>query len=327
LVRCDVYIGTTAGTIEAAGRICLDDVPVVATGKVSVLADYVTTYLESYLTLAAGVYSIDFDNVLMAASGGTDIVRITNINIGEISFNDSDFEDGDSGDIVVAGNFTTQTMCTETITTDAARALPIGSIKKYHVTVIATGKITDETASVVHDVGTGDTADRVNWKIYLDAVQQAWTVKTDDYDGGNEGEGCYGRYSFLADPATSYVIELKATNGFGVGVDKTCRGYISVICSPWILSDASGDFLTLNFPPGSTLYIENEPLSRITSGTVQLGKVRATSFGTCSDYYAISTGTCPFLFSYTYEIISVSGPLLYSPSWGRCISAIAVDQM
>jgi hypothetical protein len=98
---------------------------------------------------------------------------------------------------------------------------------------------------------------------------------------------------------------------------------LSFFACPWIFSSAEYEPFSLNFPPGSTLYVVLEPLSSDPTKTIKLGYPRAWSLN--CDYYSTSSGTGILAWNYTFENVPPSECILKVSGGGGCISIIAVD--
>jgi hypothetical protein len=100
---------------------------------------------------------------------------------------------------------------------------------------------------------------------------------------------------------------------------------VSILFSPWILNSVDTQFVTLNFPRGSTIYLTLEPLVSDPSKTVKIGSKRAVSFGDTTDYYHTASGTGILNDSYTFETVDTTNCIVVSSGLGGCISIIGVD--
>lgn len=102
---------------------------------------------------------------------------------------------------------------------------------------------------------------------------------------------------------------------------------ISVIACPWILTVKAQKHrpVTFNFPQGSTLYLTLEPLFVDPGTNVQVGMVRAVSFGDSCDFYHVGSGTGILADSYTFQTVNFQEVETYVYGLGGCVSIVGVD--
>mgnify|MGYP000450986501 CR=1 FL=1 len=164
----------------------------------------------------------------------------------------------------------------------------------------------------------------LNWKIYVDDVQQNWSSRVNDLNSTTAYcEGAYGRLSFQADCGATKTIRIDVYNNSGA--TRTVKLYMIILYSPWILDDESDFPVALDFPQGSTLYVTLEPLGIEQTKAVKIGKKRAASFGDSTDYYYIASGTGIINANYTFETVEVGSCVLVAGGYGACVSIIGVD--
>ena len=318
------HMDASGNASEGGSRVLLDDVPVVGTGNRVGTEDnaWESAETEAYLKLSSGSYTFDFEISMSLEDAGSNGIRITDIYIGVIDFNDLDVTDGDSDSTEVADEATVEVI-SKTFTTPASRTTPIGDTNKCNMLVFVNMFVEDEALSVLKDSGDSDTSGRMNWKIFRDATQVSWRENHDDYQTDNASycEGAYGIYSLPLNANTEYTIAVKATNK--IGSTKNVRAYISIIYSPWILTSVRCEPVTFDFPQGSTLYVTLEPLSRNPTKEIRIGKNRAAQFG--ASFYDTSSGVDIIEYDYTFEIVQVTKAIMDVNGLGGCISIIAVD--
>jgi hypothetical protein len=323
LVQCDVYLSAVSPPLKGAGRILVDDKPLVGSGFIESDGGAKTKTIESFVELASGSHTFKFQVSVVDPGAASDQVAIRNIHIGVIDFSDTSIEDGDSGGIPIDAT-TESTVISKNFTTPS-RKLALGAIKKLNMIVTVNGLLDGSATSLMKNTGESNEADRINWKVFVGASQKDWTERQDDYQTihSTYAEGAYGKLLYELDPATEYTVYLKAYNGYAS--QKTVRGYISIVYGPWILTDTLMEPLSFSFPQGSTLYLMLEPLFRNPTKNIKLGKKRAVSFGDSTDYYSTGSGTNILSWNYTFEIVEVDDCVLVVEGYGGCISVVGVD--
>ena len=158
--------------------------------------------------------------------------------------------------------------------------------------------------------------------ITVDGTQRNWTERKQDNIAGQSSViygAALGRLHISLAAGSNHTVSIAKTNANTVV-------NISLCYSPWLLSaDTTFEPVSLDFPQGSTLYVVAEPLSANPTKNIKVGKKRAVSFGSATDYYSTASGTDILSWSYTFEIVEVTNATLAVDGWGGCIGAIAVD--
>ena len=318
IVYLKISVQTSVG--EGAGRILLDDEPVVGTGAVY---DTAKT-CEVFLLLAAGTYTVKFQTALWQA--GT--IKISSAYIGALNFPDKAGSSAENAAYVNSG--AEGTIVELNFTAPPSRKTPIGTIKKVYVAIIAFMK--EDTYGYrdnkPKNPGEPNESNNMNWRIYVDDTAKSWSERNEDagaYSATNTnyGEGAYGCLRLVVDPGQTINIKLKAANGWSVSM--TGHAWLWVFACPWIIPDQEYEPVNLDFPDGSTLYLVLEPLNANPTKTVKIGKQRFVSFGDSTDYYYLASGTDILTATYTFELIPVQNCVLKIEGFGGCISVLGVD--
>lgn len=311
------------GTSDIAqARVLLDGVRVVSTGAfVPTVSDPIDR--EVFLCLAAGSYTFTFQGAKLA---GSTTAQITNIRIATLNFPDRQRNVYSSGNVSCPTGQTTTVLSDQQFTPPATRKLAVGSIKKY-VCIITVDLVATNRKSRLKNPGESNDSGFINWKIYLDGVQLAWTERREDWGGSDTnpdyGRGAYGRLVALADPGTARTLRIDVYNWYGT--TQTCTAQVDFVICPWILADVYYEPVSLDFPQGSTLYVYAEPLGQNLTKFISVGKVRFVSFGDATDYYKTVSGTGILTFDYNFEVVEVVNSVLNVKGYGGCISTIGVD--
>jgi len=306
---------------EGNQRCLLNGTPIVSSGNVAGASHTEDRYREAFLKLPAGTHQFKFQQAVLQREL-TAQVQLKEINIGVFDFADLAVENGGDSVNIAAG--TESTVVSKLITAPASRSLCVGSINKCMLVVIVDGMVSGEAVSKMKNIGESNETDKINWKIYVNGEQKSWTSRQDAASGNSIAENAYGRLCMAVNPGSNITIEIKAYNGFSTA--KTAQAYVSIICTPWICGDTAHEPLTLDFPPGSTVYVVLEPFTQDNANkTVGLGKQRAVSFGDNTDYYASSTGSGILQFSHTMDVTHVEGCRLLINGFGSCVGIIGVD--
>lgn len=280
-----------------------------------------TKYCCAFIELDAGTYTITID-AYMYDPGGTTILDIDPVHIGVIDIADTTVEmDSETAGNSVADG-ATETILEKAITVPATRKTPAGDIKYYNVICQV---FVDEAGETNDLLDTGESASsEIGWTIEKDGTQVDWDYEVNDIQAANRKDsGSFGRYSYQADPGDSDTITIKANNETGGA--KTVYGYLVVIISPWIVMEGTIEPVDLDFTPGSTLYVVTEPLGKNPTATIDIGKVRARSWGDSVDYYSENSGTGIQEHNYTFDNIAVEGCGLYIAGEGAVVAHIGVD--
>jgi hypothetical protein len=194
----------------------------------------------------------------------------------------------------------------------------IGTVKNGNMIIIVSA-YTPGTYTTFQNVGEG-AAHSV--AITVDGVQRNWTERRND--------NIIGSFSSLFGAGLGRLhVSLAAGSNHTVSIgtsDPTTVVNISLCYSPWLLSaESMFEPVSLDFPQGSTLYVVGEPLSANPTKNIRVGKKRAVSFGSATDYYSAASGTDILSWSYTFEIVEVTNVVLVTDGWGGCVGAIGVD--
>jgi len=318
-------LGTWRGNAtasHAAGRILLNNTPIISTGGIQGGA---TVTRRVYLLLPSGTYTVDFQAAVWVANSSYpfDLRQCT---VGAFNFPDKSSSMYDSGYVSIPAN-TTSTLIDVNFNTPATRKLAVGKIKGYVVRIVFYGERQDQRVSKVKNSSDANEANYFNWRILLNNNAQDWTEKQDDITSDTTnltyGEGCYGLLERFLPPSTQYNLKITCYNGFSSSYNG--RALIAIFICPWIIPNSEYEPIELDFPQGSTLYIIVEPFLQDPTKYVKIGKRRGVSFGDSTDYYSLASGTGILSHSYTFEIIDVSNALLLISGLGGCISVLAVD--
>ena len=307
---------------RGAGRVLLDNAPIISTGYI----DSATVTRHTYLLLPPGSHMFRFQLSVFGGSTGYR-AKIQHCYIAALNFADRIGYRDYSGEINVDAN-STATIITRTFETPKARKLAVGTIKKCVCWVIFYGESPDLRRSKVrHGFEESILADFLNWKIYLNDVQQDWAERNDDCgpDTSHEtyGEGAYGYFATLLDSNAQYTIKIKVYNGYGSA--KNARSHITIIICPWFIHHDEYEPIVLDFPQGSTLYVVLEPLHEKPIKKIKIGKRRFVSFGDSTDFYSVASGTDILAHNYTFEFVEVSRSVLLISGYGGCVSILGVD--
>jgi hypothetical protein len=251
------------------------------------------TTVEAMFFLAAGTY-----NVLMEAAGdyfdGNNyrLCTVSNFKMGSLTFPDTD-----STALEVYAAHSHHLL--------VSRLTPIGTTKNgvMHINVMAYNAATAVALPTVD----------------IDGVNQSWqTSKTIQVAGSycNSYGSAWGKIATVCTLDADHIVTL--TGGTGTM-------YVSIVFTPWILPVAVTELVNIDVPQGSTVYCTSEPLFLNPTKTIEIGKVRAISFGATTDYYYVSSGIDILSSSYTIEIVKVDSCFLNGLGYGGCISAIGVD--
>jgi hypothetical protein len=318
------YSGTIA---YGNARVLVDGVPACSTGEQGWGPDggaQVTVPRSGYIHLGAGSHTLDFQVSGYRFSDG--YIRLQNVQLRKLKFSDTAGLMVNSG-YVNAPNAAETTIINQNITIPSRRTVA-GGLKQVPVQMILYMERQNWRNSVLLNPGEGNVNGKLNWKLYINDVQTAWSERKGDFDSGltdnqSYSEGAYGLYRGLRTAGETLNVKVKAYNA--VGSDVSVRAVLNHFACPWIITSVEYEPLSLDFPQGSTLYLTLEPLSLNPTKTLKLGKKRAWSFGDSTDYYSAASGTDILSWSYTFEILKASDCLLLIGGDGGCISAIAVD--
>jgi len=304
------------------GRIVLDTTPLVATGPVT-NGQSVTE--DILLLLTAGSYTFKFQHA-MSGSAGT--LRIKNVRIGTVNFPDKQRNNYASGSVSCPYLETTTVLSQQSFTIPGTRRLSVGNLKKYvcFITVYAgTGGVRKNN---LKNPGESNDSGFLNWKLYFDGNQIAWTERVNDR-GDSDGSlaygvGALGRLIKVVSYSAQHTIRLDVYNAYSG--TQGCWCYVEILTCPWIMLGEDYEPVDLSLvPQGSTLYVVLEPLNENPTKYARIGKTRVVSFGDSTDYYKNVTGTGILTLDYTFEIVEVTNSVLNVKGLGGCIGIIGVD--
>ncbi|MEM2128009.1 MAG: hypothetical protein QXH67_07295 [Candidatus Bathyarchaeia archaeon] len=317
------YSGTHAW---GNARLLVDNVPVCSTGEQgnSDGGAQVTVPRSGFIYLGSGSHTFSFQ--LSGYRFHQGYVRLKNVKLRKINFPDVDFLTVNSG-YITAPNASETTVINQNLTPTQRRTVA-GNLKETPINLIGYMEQQNWRQSILLNPGESPVSGKLNWRLYINDVQVAWSERKGDFDTGNTDyqsycEGAYGFYKMIKNVGEPVNVKVKVYNA--VGSDASVRAILTIFSCPWIIPDVEYQPLSLSFPQGSTLYAILEPLTSDPTKTVKLGKRRAWSFGDPTDYYSMASGTGILSWSYTFEIIEVSNCLLLIGGSGGCISALAVD--
>jgi hypothetical protein len=324
-VRVKFAIWNGAGaqrTISGAVAVKYGSVPILYSGliTISLAASASQSYeLETFISLVAGTYTLDFQ-LAAIQSGGYGWIEYDNIQIGTFSFADTDLTSGDSG-VVSAPNAQATTVETINITTYPTRKLPCGKLQNTNLIILVSCHCdTDNSQSKMKNPG--ETNDAVlNWKLYLNGVQQSWSDRQND--NGASPKGTRGRFTVPVVPGTGNTIRLDVYNN--IGSSKNVRAFIAVLHSPWVIGDNPFYPINLSLSQQSTLYVTLEPFTRDPTKSLKIGLLHAATFGDSTDYYHSSGGTSIIADNYVFESVPAENIPLQFSGLMACISIIGAD--
>jgi hypothetical protein len=311
---------------NCASRLTVNNVPIVSTGSIPSVD--VPVVRKAYVYLLAGAYILDFETSQWKTPASDEYVRISNIVVGRLNF-------ADLSGLTVLGDLSTYTpgeetaMFTQNIIVPSARKLPCGKVKQY--TLLAYFYLNRsyflERNNLILHPGEGAVADKINFRVYINDVQQVMTARAEDYnanaDNPDYGAGCFGMLSIPVDAdsvkALKVTVEDEAADG------TVCSYYVQWVLCPWIIPAQEYEPITFSFSDGSTVYITTEPLDANPTKTVKIGKARVVSFGDATDNYYSTSGEGIHADHYTFEFITVAGCLMFISGFGGCISVVGAD--
>jgi len=209
---------------------------------------------------------------------------------------------------------------------------PAGPLKQVPLYIITVVGAEQRGTEILNSSGSTSSG-KHGVKLQIDGSFQNWSFRyDDDSDGDNSnllyGEGSFALAKFPKNAGDQVHIVLIGYDETGSSMDMTVDMW--VFACPWILPGGWLEPISLDFPIYSTLNVTVEPLMYNANAYVYLGKMRAKSFGSTTDYYDSTEGNGIFTFSHTFEKIKPSAlQLLFlssaSPMWASCISSIMVD--
>jgi len=253
-----------------------------------------------YVYCQAGTHNILLEciNTLNTATHN----NVTSLKLGKVKFTDQ------TGAVLDA--YSSQTLNLP------FRKTPVGFTKQGTINInVYAATAADQTN--MENVGDGALVNGVI--LSIDGVQVSWTERIqDDVNLGVYG-AAYGRYSGALTLGADHVITVTKDNVATVV-------HWSIILSPWILSEAGHEPVTLSFPQFSTFYTLLEPVIVNLTKNSKIGKHRAVRFNDACDYYSLGTGASDLVaHSYLFEVVKVSGMVWTCDGFGGCISHVGVD--
>lgn len=317
------YSGTKAG---GNARLLVDGLPICSAGEIGnlVVGGGYTITRSGYIYLESGSYTFEFQ--LSAYTAYYGYVRLQGVQLRRLNFSDVKQVRVNSG-WIAAPNAAETTIINQNVALPMRRTV-VGPLKQIPVQLIIYMERQNLRQSILRNPGESEVSGKLNWKLYINDVQVAWSERRGDFESGSTenqsySEGAYGLYRVLRDAGETINIKVKVYNA--TGETASVRAILSLFACPWIIPDAEYEPLSLSFPQGSTLYLTLEPLSSNPTKSIKLGKRRAWSFGDATDYYSTASGTDILDWYYTFERLEVSSCLLLIGGFGGCISTIAVD--
>jgi hypothetical protein len=243
--------------------------------------------------LAAGTYNV----TIKGCTSSTNTLKIREFQIGFVKFNDS------VGHALAAYS-------SGIALTVPARTTPAGTLNQAVFAVMAeaytSGDVTNfEDAGETLTNGVG---------ITVDGVRVNWSQKQQDVESK---QAAHGKCFYPCSVGSSHTIAIVKENA-GTVVN------ISICACPWLLGGPVHNPVTLSFSQGSTLYVAFEPLFVDESKFAGVGKMRAVSHATTTDYYDSTTGTGIIAYSYVFETVDQSIGFACS-GLGGCIGIVGAD--
>lgn len=244
--------------------------------------------------LAAGNYNVTVEGGCTAGS-----VSIDSFQLGFVKFNDS------VGQALVAYS-------SGIAKTVAARITCAGPLSQA-MYCVQIGAYTPTAVTTLENVGDSFTN---GVSVFVDNVQQNWAERVQDTDSLQTASG---KMFLPFSVGASHTITISKDNA-----DTVVN--ITICACPWILAAGVPGHtpITQNVSQGSTLYLTVEPLFLDSTKVVGVGKVRAVSYGTATDYYGSTTATGIIGFSFTYESADTSISCS-AYGLGGCIGILGVD--
>lgn len=255
----------------------------------------------AFIYLPAGTYDIQ----LWAGSGSTGTVYAKNFYAGFFQMSDQD------------NSIQPTTYATQLSLTVAARTTCVGPLKQTAVKVQVFARTPSGQTNLenVGDTLTNGVALTVN------GSQVSWDNRLQDT---NPEQCCFGDYSYVGAVGSAQTFAISLRNANTVVV-------INVRACPWLLPSSSQttyEPVTLSFSQQSTVYINLAPLTVDETKTLNLGKKRALSFGSATDYFSTSSGTGLVSWNYTFSLVQLGDVQLFAygtTNGSTCIEMIGVD--
>jgi hypothetical protein len=310
---------------KGAGRILVDGNPVISTGGKSASSTPVQQPRECFIVLAAGSHIISYQVAMWYKGTTAPVVKFDYIYAATFDFADRYYYKKYTT-VSVANGSNTTIINNETLANSLpARRTPAGKIKKYTVMIFGYYSTSGLRLNAVLNSGESAGSGYMNWRLYVNGVQQSFYDRLVDFADGdasnlNYGAGSYGLCVVVVDAETLPTISVTVYN-YKTGATRTAVLHISAILCPWTIPTSEYEPITLDFPQGSTLYVLLEPFLTNPTKTLKIGK---RVMGSSEPYYSAS-GTGIVTASYTFEIVGVNGCVMTVSGYGGCIAAIGVD--
>ena len=323
-----LYMLALITDIKGAMRITVDGTPVISTGGYSAGPTTQQISRECFLVLSAGSHTIGFQ-VSVWYVGTNPSWKLDYVYGATFDFADRYYYKK-YVTASVANNSTGYIINNETLASSLpARRTPAGKIKKYTLTIFGYFSTSGYRLNAVLNSGDSSVNYCMNWRLYVNGVQQNFYDKRNDFADGDSsnqsyGAGSYGLCILTIDAETSPTLTVTVYN-YNTGATRTAALNIAAILCPWIIPTSEYEPITLDFPQGSTIYVLLEPFLTNPTKTLKIGKQRFRSFGASTDYYYSASGTGILLANYTFETVGVSGCVMLIGGYGGCIAAIGVD--
>ena len=312
-------------TGHGAGRITVDGVPIRSTGG---LGHAATSTIDFYIHLAAGTYTVNFDVACWVAN-----ITLTLAYIGELHLADAGANAYASGTVSCGPTATTTVLAAQTVTVPPARQTPLGLVKQYAVFIRVVAETLDGASyrnDHMRNVGDGDDANKLNWKLQIDGVQASWASRNNDdadADVTNPlvGSGSWGSYGAVKGAGATFTVGVTCYNGSAGALNARC--FVQVLVCPWLLpwGSATIEPVALDVPQFSTIYVVMEAGDLNPTKNFYLGIQRYVDFGDANNYYYTISGIGILSCTYTFEMVEVTSIPMYVKGTGAIISILAVD--
>jgi len=328
--ECVVYIYGLFVICDAkgAGRILVDNNPVISTGGKAAASTPVQQPRECFIVLGAGSHTISYQLSMWYKGTTSPSIKWDYTYAATFDFADR-YNYTKYVSVAVSDNTSVYVISIETLASSLlARRTPAGKIKKYVVLIFGYFSTSGLRSNTVLNSGGASVSGTVNWRLYIAGSQVSFYDRLNDYADGDSsnqsyGAGSYGYYIGVVDAGTSPTISVSAHN-YGTGATRTVVLHISAIICPWIIPTSEYEPITLEFPEGSTIYVLLEPFLSDPTKTLKIGRRVLFGSASTSSYYTAS-GTGIVTASYTFEIVGVSGCVMTVSGYGGCITAVGVD--
>jgi len=319
-----IYVKVTAGS-DAYGAVRVTDGTNVflATGGLN----NETVEREVLVPLSAGSHNLNFQGACW--NRGTTNITLEDLKVGFINF--ADLATAHYHETVTIQASSSANLVDQQFTMPDGKT-PAGPLKEVPLYIVAIAGAEQRGTKMLNS-GESTPSLKHGVKLQIDGYSQDWTFRYNDDDDGNGSNLLYGEGSFaiakiIKNPGNQVHIILTGNDTTDSTMDMTVD--VWVFACPWILPGGWSEPISLDFPIYSTLNVMVEPLMNNGTAAVYLGKQRAKSFGSDTDYYDSASGSGILIFTHTFEKIKPSAlQLLFytlsSPMWASCISNIMVD--